>query len=261
MCRLSAYLGPAIPLARTIADPEHALVHQSYRPREMTSGTVNVDGYGFAWWDRQRRDEPYLYRSTLPIWNDGNLGSLGEYVVSDCLLAAVRGATPGQALGADNTQPFASGTLAAIHNGFVEDFRGTCQRKLRRALDDRAYAEVVGSSDSENLIAYLFQHMRQSESLAEGMRAGLEGLLALAPGATMTLNFIVSDGQRLMASRLASGTEAPSLYCLTDHARFPQAVLIASEPLFADDAWIAVPQGSLISVDRNRTLSIDAIAA
>jgi predicted glutamine amidotransferase len=37
--------------------------------------------------------------------------------------------------------------------------------------------------------------------------------------------------------------------------------LIASEPLFDDDAWIAVPQGSLISVDRKRTVSIDALAA
>lgn len=261
MCRLSAYLGPAIPLARTISDPEHALVHQSYQPREMTSGTVNVDGYGFAWWDRERRDEPYLYRSALPIWNDSNLGALGAYVVSDCVLANVRGATPGQALGADNTQPFADGKLAAIHNGFVEDFRGTYQRKLRRALDERAYAGVAGSSDSENLIAFLFQHMRQTASLAEGMRAGLDGLLALAPGVGMTLNFIVSDGQRLIASRLAAGAEAPSLYCLTDHPRFPKAVLIASEPLFDDDAWIAVPQGSLISVDRQRSVSIDALAA
>ena len=227
----------------------------------MTSGTVNVDGYGFAWWDRERREEPFVYRSTLPIWNDNNLAPLGDYVVTECLLAAVRGATPGQTLGAENTQPFSSGKLAAIHNGFVEDFRGAVQRKLRRALDDRAYAEVTGSSDSENLIAFLFQHIRQSASLTEGMRAGLDRLLALAPGVKMTLNFILCDGERLIASRFAAGTEAPSLYCLTDHAKFPEAVLIASEPLFDDDAWIAVPQGSLISVDRKRTLSIDAIAA
>jgi len=261
MCRLSAYLGPAIPLASTISDPEHALVQQSYQPREMTSGTVNVDGYGFAWWDRERRTDPFVYRSTLPIWNDNNLGALGEYVVSDCVLAAVRGATPGQALGAENTQPFASGKLAAIHNGFVEDFRHSMQRELRRALDERAYHGVAGSSDSENLIAFLFQHMRGAASPSEGMRAGLDGLLALAPGVKMTLNFIVSDGERLIASRLAAGTEAPSLYSLTDHPRFPEAVLIASEPLFDDDAWVAVPQGSLISVDRKRTISIDTLAA
>ncbi|MHA1536245.1 MAG: ergothioneine biosynthesis protein EgtC [Alphaproteobacteria bacterium] len=261
MCRLLAYLGPAMPLASTISEPEHALVHQSYKPREMTSGTVNVDGYGVAWWDRERRDEPYLYRSTLPIWNDNNLGSLGDYVVSNCMLANVRGATPGQSLGADNTQPFAAGPLAAIHNGFVEDFRNTMQRELRRALDEHAYASVAGSSDSENLIAYLFQHMRGAASLSEGMRAGLDGLLALAPGVRMTLNFIVSDGEQLIASRLASGAEAPSLYRLTDHPRFPQAVLIASEPLFDDDAWTAVPQGSLISVDRKRSVTIDALAA
>ena len=48
MCRLLAYLGPPIRLDRLIVEPEHSLVEQSYKPREMTSGHVNADGFGRA---------------------------------------------------------------------------------------------------------------------------------------------------------------------------------------------------------------------
>ena len=51
MCRLLAYLGPSIALNRLISEPEHSLVVQSYAPREMTSGRLNADGFGFAWYD------------------------------------------------------------------------------------------------------------------------------------------------------------------------------------------------------------------
>ena len=40
MCRLLAYLGPAIALDRLISEPAHSLVVQSYAPREMTSGKI-----------------------------------------------------------------------------------------------------------------------------------------------------------------------------------------------------------------------------
>lgn len=252
MCRLLAYLGPPIALGRIVSEPEHSLIVQSYKPREMTSGTVNADGFGFAWYDRARRPEPYLYRHYLPIWSDENLDSLGAYVVSDCILANVRSATPGQSLGLLNTQPFLSGPLAVVHNGFVEDFRAMLHGPLRRSLDDDAYGAIRGTTDSEHLFAWLLPHLRGGPSLAEGLRAGLRALLTLVPEAKMTLNFIVTDGERLVASRLAIGVATPTLYVLADHERFPGAALIASEPLFDDDAWTAIPEGSLISIDHAR---------
>ncbi|MDH3235563.1 MAG: ergothioneine biosynthesis protein EgtC [Alphaproteobacteria bacterium] len=261
MCRLLAYLGPPVRLDRLITEPAHSLVIQSYKPREMTSGHVNADGFGIGWYDRSERPEPYVYRNVLPIWNDDNLADLCAFVRAVCVLANVRSATPGQLLAAANTQPFVSGELSVLHNGFVTDFKATLQRPLRKALDDDSYAAISGTTDSEHLFAWLLQHLRGAGDLRSGLSTGLAELMALAPRAEMTLNFIVSDGEQLVASRLAHNVATPSLYSLADHPQFPGAVLIASEPLFDDPAWTPIPEGSLISIDRSRTIIVDALAA
>lgn len=248
MCRLLAYLGPPIPLHRLVVEPEHSLLVQSYAPREMTSGVVNADGFGFAWYD-PRRPEPFLYRSILPIWADANLAHVAGYVESRCMLANVRSATPGQGLDFANTQPFHRGPLSAIHNGFVSDFHTALARTLRERLSDETYATVRGDTDSELLSAWVFQHGLASADLAEGLSRALASLATVAPGAVMSLNFIVSDGHGLAASRFALGCEAPSLYYLHDHAAFPGATLIASEPLFDGAAWMSCPEGSILTID------------
>ena len=172
MCRLLAYLGPPVRLDRLITEPEHSLVEQSYKPREMTSGVVNADGFGFGWYDRAERAEPYVYRSVLPIWNDDNLADLCAFVKADCVMANVRSATPGQLLAAANTQPFVSGALSVLHNGFVTDFKASLLRPIRKALDDESYAAIKGTTDSEHLFAWLLQHLRGAADLRAGLSAG-----------------------------------------------------------------------------------------
>jgi glutamine amidotransferase len=260
MCRLLAYLGPTIALARLISEPEHSLVVQSYAPREMTSGRLNADGFGFAWYDAARQSEPFLYRNILPIWSDANLPSLAGYVAAPCILANVRSATPGQALDFSNTQPFAFDRISVIHNGFVEKFAGAVRRRLRDGFEDETHDAIRGTTDSEHLFGWLVQHVRGAPSLAHGLRHALASLTAHLPEARMTLNFILSDGRTLAASRHAHNGAPPSLYVLDRHARFPDAVLIASEPLFEDPAWRAVPPGHLVTVDEDRRLSLAPLA-
>lgn len=76
---------------------EHSLIVQSYQPREMTSGVVNADGFGVGWYHIQKDTDPFIYKNTLPIWNDINLPSLSRYVESKSVLAYVGSATPGEA--------------------------------------------------------------------------------------------------------------------------------------------------------------------
>jgi glutamine amidotransferase len=260
MCRLLAYLGPTIGLARLISEPEHSLVVQSYAPREMTSGRLNADGFGFAWYDTERQAEPFLYRNILPIWSDATLPSLAGYVAAPCILANVRSATPGQALDFSNTQPFAFGRISVIHNGFVEQFAGALRRRLRDGFEDETHDTIRGTTDSEHLFGWLIQHVRGAPSLAAGLDSALASLAAHLPEARMTLNFILSDGRSLAASRHARGCPAPSLYVLERHARFPEAVLIASEPLFEDPGWRAVPPGHLVTVDEDRHVGLAPLA-
>ena len=72
------YVGPPLALADLITRPRHSLLLQSYQPKEMTSGTVNADGFGAALWLDDERPEPALYRTAAPIWADPNLGWMGE---------------------------------------------------------------------------------------------------------------------------------------------------------------------------------------
>lgn len=248
MCRLLAYLGPEIAAADLLTAPEHSLVVQSYAPREMTAGILNADGFGMAWFDQRRRTTPFVYRTILPVWNDANIADLAAYVRTGCMLAYVRSATPGQSLDLSNCQPFTQDRLAGIHNGFVADFRTRLRRQLRGRLSEALEDGINGTTDSEHLFAWLVHHLPDATDLASALEASLLALGNLAPGVEMSLNQLVSDGDRLVASRMAYGTEAPSLYWLRDHRRFPNAVVMASEPLFEDAAWRSVPEASILTV-------------
>lgn len=92
---MAGYVGPAIRLGEIVSRPVHSLVVQSYKPREMQSGTVNADGYGAALWLDDGRPEPALYRTAVPIWADPNLGWMNERLRVRSVIAAVRSATPG----------------------------------------------------------------------------------------------------------------------------------------------------------------------
>jgi len=49
MCRLLGYLGPPIVLDYLLSKPEHSLIVQSYQPREMNSGLLNLTA-GVGWY-------------------------------------------------------------------------------------------------------------------------------------------------------------------------------------------------------------------
>lgn len=248
MCRLLAYSGPPLPAADLMVAPPHSLVVQSYSPREMTSGTVNADGYGLAWYETSVRPEPFVYRTVLPIWNDVNLADIAGYVRSGRLLANVRSATPGHSMDFSNTQPFVFGRVTGIHNGFVDGFRNGALRRLRARLEALGGPEPAGTTDSEYLFAWIATQVER-KGLVDGTATALRELPELVGDARTTLNFIVSDGESIVATRHALNTDSPTLYALERHERYPDGVVVASEPLFADTGWRALDPHSMIVVD------------
>ncbi|MEN9217205.1 MAG: ergothioneine biosynthesis protein EgtC [Gloeomargarita sp. HHBFW_bins_162] len=255
MCRLVAYLGQPLPLKRLILEPSHSLLVQSYAPREMTAGLLNGDGFGLGWYDRRLRPQPFTYKNILPIWNDLNLPGLCEYITSGCLLGYVRSATPGLAVDYSNCQPFVQHHLSAVHNGRVENFRNTLYRPLRSQLTDEDYLTIQGLTDSEHLFAWILHHYKLTGDLAQAVYDSFMSLLDLVPDLDVTFNFILSDGQRLIASRLAHGGTAPSLYYLINHPDYP-GVVIASEPLFRDERWVACPEGAVLVVTEHLQVQV-----
>jgi glutamine amidotransferase len=277
MCRMLGYAGPPLAPGELISRPVHSLCVQSYRPREMTSGTVNADGWGAALWLDDGRPEPALYRAGAPIWADPNLGWMGERLRARALLAAVRSATPGVGYELTNVQPFARGRLAFVHNGYIERFRAGPQRALREGLGGAAYEAIAGSSDSEHLFALVLDELDRAgapEGPAEALPAALRAALARlrrvceALSVTAVSTVLLSDGESLVAARHACGPAPAGLYVAewpaggTDRASLGWCV--ASEPLDAAQAsgarWQPVPAGMLALARPGRALQMEAIA-
>ncbi|UFP93949.1 ergothioneine biosynthesis protein EgtC [Gloeobacter morelensis] len=262
MCRLLAYQGPPVALAELIEKPEHSLCVQSYQPREMTSGLLNADGFGFGWYDPARDGLPFRFRSIQPIWTDANLGSLGRYVRAGCILANVRSATPGLAVDLSNCQPFAFERILGLHNGFIQNFRQTLYRSIRDSLDDPYYKAIDGSTDSEHIFAFVLNTWdRRGGSLEEALAESIRTLALWAAKASVSvsLNLIFADGERLVASRYANRPEVPTLYWLGNDLAFPAATIVASEPLFASEQWQSLAPGSILIVEADSTVRAQSI--
>jgi len=271
MCRILGYLGSPIQIDQLLYKPEHSLVVQAYQPQEMASALMNADGFGVGWYHPQKATPPYTYKQTMPIWGDINLPQISRYVEAGCLLGCVRSATPGLAVDLSNCQPFTSEGLSLshpllfTHNGYIKDFRKTLYRPLRHTLTEDVYLHIQGTTDSEHMFALILHQLytQPDLSLAQAVKNALNQLTEMAKAEGdiyFCANIIVSDGQQLVATRFASCYPAPSLYWLRDDPSYPNAVLIASEPLFEGN-WNRFPEQSMISVGEDFDVYTDQIAA
>lgn len=249
MCRLVGYLGNSIRLDQLLYKQEHSLYHQSYKPLELNSGVVCADGSGFGWYDEAGK--PFIYRNTIPLWNDPNLEELSHYVQSACAVGYVRLAGTGESLDISNCQPFRSGKLLFVHNGEIANFQQTLYRPIRESLSDPTYRLIKGMTDSEHIFALLVEMWQSSEesTLLSALRAALQKLVDLARvhDTSFSANVIVSDGKALAAVRFAYRTQAPTLYWSCDDVNHPTQVIVASEPL-SDQNWVAFPDQSTLFV-------------
>lgn len=247
MCRLVGYLGSSIQLDELLYKKEHSLYQQSYNPQELKSGVVCADGVGIGWYDEA--GEGFIYRNTIPLWNDPNLEELSHYIRSNCAVGHVRLAQTGQTLDMSNCQPFRSGKLLFVHNGAIANFQETLYRPIRESLGDTTYRLIKGITDSEHIFALLLEMWQSSpeNTLLEALRATLQKLSDLAKeyDTSFNANVIVSDGKAIAASRYAYGTEAPTLYWSTDDLNHPTQLLVASEPLTSQN-WQAFPPQSTL---------------
>jgi ergothioneine biosynthesis protein EgtC len=252
MCRIAAYLGPPTPLSDLLLDAEHSLAEQAREPYELPKGTIGADGHGVAWY-AEGRAEAARYRSILPLWTDENLRSLAPAVRSGCVVASVRSATQGIVVDFANTPPFVEGAVSLVHNGELEDFRAAWKRPLREALSAEREAGVEGGTDTELVFALLLDELGGGAPPAGALERALRRVIArvaersIDASKSAGLNLIASDGRSLVASRVAFGREAPSLYVAHDGAR--GAGWVASEPLWPGGPFRRVPESTIVAFD------------
>lgn len=259
MCRFLAYLGAPIFLEELICQPRHSLLHQSLRAEEAKTATQG-DGFGIGWFGE--RAEPAVYRETMPAWSDENLLALCTSVRSPAFFAHVRAAT-GTAIARQNCHPFRHGRHLFMHNGQIGGY-AKVRRGLEGLLPDGLYAERRGATDSELLFLLALARIAQGEEAGTAMlhvfndtvrrmqRAGIEQPLRFCAA--------LCDGQTLIAWRLASDGQPPSLYL----RHCPRGRVVASEPLDDSEAgWEPLPNASVVRITRNchEVQNVDAMLA
>ena len=126
----------------------------------------NVDGFGVAWYtaaaaefnhDGITAEHPALYKNAQPPLHDTNFRSICANTSSKAVFAHIRAAsaTPVTAV---NNHPFSFGRHVIMHNGVISDFINIC-RDMVDLMDDDAYANIQGSTDSEHFAALYITYL------------------------------------------------------------------------------------------------------
>jgi len=141
MCRWLAYSGSPIALEAVLLEPEHSLIDQSLHSR-MGAETTNGDGFGVGWYGDDQ--QPGIYRSMSPAWNDQNLRELAAHVSSRLFFAHIR-ASSGTPVQQTNCHPFRHDQWLWMHNGLIRNFAAV-KRDLMLAVDPSLFSSIAGSS-------------------------------------------------------------------------------------------------------------------
>jgi glutamine amidotransferase len=229
MCRHLAYAGPPVSLRELLIDPPFGLYRQSWAPRLQRHGTVNADGFGVGWY-APGDPVPARYRRAIPIWGDESLPGIARVTRSGAVLAAVRSATPGTALGEAAAAPFAAGPWLFSHNGAVESWR-----ELRVPPDVR-YQDLPALTDSALLWALVLRRLRAGAGAGDALAGAVADVTAA--GGSGRMNLLLTDGRRVAAT--AAGD---TLW----YRRAGGGVTVASEPCDDGPGWTEVPDRHLVT--------------
>jgi gamma-glutamyl hercynylcysteine S-oxide hydrolase len=238
MCRHLAYLGPPAPLRALLTDPPHSLYRQAWAPRRQRHGTVNADGFGIGWY-ADGDPVPARYRRAVPIWGDLSLPDLARVTRSGAVLAAVRSATEGTALGEAAAAPFGGGPWLFSHNGRLDGWPAAAAALAPGAAALLSMAAMV---DSAFLWALVFERLRAGQPMGAAL-TGTIGAVA-AGGGTGRFNFLLTDGHSIAATACGD-----TLWYRADG----ESVVVASEPFDDEPGWAEVPDRHLITASALET--------
>jgi glutamine amidotransferase len=233
MCRHLAYVGPPVSLRSLLIDPPHGLYRQAWAPRLQRHGTVNADGFGVGWY-AAGDPVPARYRRSVPIWGDLSLPDVARVTRSPVVLAAVRNASAGMALGEAAAAPFASGPWLFSHNGVLAGWPASTA--ALGVAPPEALLSMEALTDAAFLWVLVLERLRAGAS-AEVALAATIGAVEAA-GGTGRFNFLLTDG-----SSIAATTAGDTLW----YRHADGAVTVASEPSDDDPGWTEVPDRQVLT--------------
>jgi len=257
MCRWLAYSGTPVLIDELLYKPSHSLIDQSLHSR-LGVETTNGDGFGVGWYGEA--NEPAVFKSIEPAWNDRNLRELSGSIRSGLVFAHIRAST-GTPVQQTNCHPFRHGHWLWMHNGSITRFHDV-KRDLLLAVDPSLYLDMEGSTDSEAFffLALTFgleddppAAVAQAVGFIEdvGRRNGIENPIQMTVATT--------DGTTVWGFRYSTEGKSRSLFysTLVEQLReqHPEMAILAevsdetrlvvSEPLGdLEGAWNPVPEAS-----------------
>lgn len=231
------------------------MFRQSWEPRELRTGSVNVDGYGLTWAPMDAPvQSPALVRLARvePIWHDPELPSLLRSIRSDSVLGALRNSTPGLPVGLESVLPLRHDDRAFALNGYVPGFRSRHMRELRLPLRDDWYGRLTGVGDAETLFFRILQSVEDGVAPEEALARAAHAVRdRLDPEETAPLTMVLQGPEGVTALHVCWNGQANSLYLGRETPLTPQGVFLASEPLDGT-RWDPVPPDSVVLLREGR---------
>ena len=277
MCRFVAYLGSEILMEDILVKPPNSIIMQSLHARE-TSIPTNGDGFGLGWYAPKISEDPALFTSVFPAWNERNLLSITAKVESPCFFAHVRAASLA-GVSTYNCHPFVHGKWMLMHNGSISDFLSV-KRHIRHLLDDDIYNWIQGETDSEHLFALFLQlakgkKLNKISVVADILQETFNVINALvdeyAKENASYFNICLTDGKCIVASRYCTEEneipESLHYFVGTSLQRYfeiqglaSKAALISSEKLTNFNAdWQDVPANTFLLIGEDHQIELRPI--
>ena len=243
MCRLfGQHAPPDLDRCEALCSAPNALRFQSHR---------HPHGWGIAWY---QGGHVRVERGLLPAHADQAFVEAARAARSRVVIAHVRDASVGPVSEA-NTHPFVHGRWIFAHNGTVSRFKEVARvrSQIEAEIDPALRRTLRGETDSERCFMLFLTLLEGRRSAApatlaqveRALRATTTTLCRLAdrPSARpSSLNFLVTDGRVLAASRLGRDLHVAVA------AGGEGAFVVASEPI-GHATWKVVPEGAVVGYD------------
>ena len=249
---------------RSLVQADNALAVQSQH---------HPDGWGVAYYVD---GAPHLTKSATGALDSALFRRVSGLVSSETVVAHVRQATQGH-LSVLNSHPFQHGRWVLSHNGDIPSF-AEVQPALEAAIAPRLRRFILGDTDSERVFFLFLTELCKHGPLAgnftvpevmEALDAAIATVRALCDHrperARSLLSLILTNGAVLLAyhggkdlffstykTRCADRESCPSLKpeCEAPTASgFVNHLIVASEPLIAENVWQPLAEGDMVGVD------------
>ncbi len=261
MCRLYAFrANEPTRVECSLVHAQNALMEQS---RGDWVGEVHGHGWGVA---DYANGAPMIEKKVWAAYHGEHFQKKAARVYAKTVIAHVRKATVGEP-SLENTHPFGNGPWIFAHNGTLPHFALVRERMLPN-IDPFYRNEIHGTTDSEHIFLYLLSRWRRQPDIdlmdlvGEELQTIVEWCREIDPAAPIGLNVVLTDGKRLVGSRLGRTlwyVERHQIYdcdiCGRPHVHHEtgqdyRSIEVASEPI-TDEPWQEVPENTVYAIDED----------